>query len=410
MSAFDSHGTSAHRTNGVAASSAGYGFLLARGQRVLRGWLMACGMLLAGVVACHDDPTVDASGVDEAVDPASGAAPAEVRKPGWSDLDLIDYVPPPAAKLGTEEREGTPLTREELAEALRPVLSTPLGTKMAREPNWSGADAVLKSGQQVLAYHPGETSTDPVGISAVIGADGRSRVTPTTVAPFSSMVQLKIFADGGWGQCTGTYVGPWTVLTAAHCLRQSDGSVAPRITFNPARDGSVLPYGSFACVNDDAVGGNNYLAAIPAAYASSADPNFDFAVIDTYPCHVAARWLGMPASNAGIWVNAGNTTYSMHGYPAMRCPGAPAGWDYLCGMSGPAYLNGNWVETEHIDTSGGQSGGPWHFGGRVAATHIGYREYFDLFRCGFDVCRRNYGRRIDGVFKQFIDQNSFDYP
>lgn len=79
-------------------------------------------------------------------------------------------------------------------------------------------------------------------------------------------------------------------------------------------------------------------------------------------------------------------------------------------MSGAAYLNGNWVETEHIDSSGGQSGGPWHFSGLLAATHIGYREYFDLFRCGFDVCRRNFGRRIDAVFKQLIDDVAYDSP
>lgn len=372
-------------------------------------FLLCLGLLCA----CQADPAGDPLDAEEASDEGQSpaTAPAEARRSGWADLDMVDYQPEPQTRLGTAEREGTPLTRDDLAQALRPVLSTPLGAKIARQPAWGAADAVLRSGQQVLAYEPGKVSADPpVGISAVIGADGRSRVTNTTIAPFSSVVQLLIFVDGGWSQCTGTYVGPWTVLTAGHCLRASDGSVARRITFNPARNGSTLPFGSFACRNDDAVSTNDYLAAIPAAFASSADSNFDFAVIDTFPCHVAQRWLGQPASNAGLWVNAGNTTYTLHGYPAMQCPGAPGGWDYNCGMSGAAYLNGNWVETEHIDSSGGQSGGPWHFSGRLAATHIGYREYFDLFRCGFDVCRRNFGRRIDAVFKQFIDDVAFDYP
>jgi hypothetical protein len=222
---------------------------------------------------------------------------------------------------------------------------------------------------------------------------------------------LITFDSGSVSQCTGTYIGPWTFVLAGHCLRQPSGAVARRMLFEPARNGNApLPFGSFDCRNDDAITSNDFLAAIPSAFAASADPAYDFAVMDTFPCHSARAWLGQPARNQGIIVDAGDSTYSLHGYPGNPCPGAPFGFLFNCGMSGPAYVNGPWLESEHIDSEGGQSGGPWHVAGRVAATHIGYREYFDFFRCGFDVCRRNYGRRIDGTYKTFLDAIAFDYP
>ena len=72
-------------------------------------------------------------------------------------------------------------------------------------------------------------------------------------------------------------------------------------------------------------------------------------------------------------------------------------------------MNGAWLESAFIETDEGQSGGPWLFAGRVAATHIGGREYFDLFRCGFDSCKRNYGRRFDSSYLAFLQATSFDY-
>lgn len=340
--------------------------------------------------------------------PAEQAGVPE-RTGGWADIDTVPYAIPESVGTRRAERAMGELSREELADALRPVLMTRDGTRIAREPNWAAADAIRRTGEPSMAYDAGangDFETTPY----IIGADGRTRVPDTTIAPFSSMAKIHIFKDGGWWGCTGTYIGPWTFVTAGHCLRATDGSVARRITFDPARNGATLPFGSFACANDDTGTSNDFLAAIPSGYVASGDSNFDFAVVDTFPCHRAPRWLGMPATNQGILVDTGTTTYAVHGYPGPACPGAPGGSNYNCGMSGPAYVNGNWIETEHIDADHGQSGGPWHVGGRVAGTLIGYREYFDLFRCGFDVCRRTFGRRIDGAYKSFLDTVAFDYP
>lgn len=81
-------------------------------------------------------------------------------------------------------------------------------------------------------------------------------------------------------------------------------------------------------------------------------------------------------------------------------------------MTGSAYINAHMIETEHIDTFEGQSGGPWYrltSSYRVAGPLSGYREYFDFGRCGFDVCRRNFARRIDSTVDTFIRAISFDF-
>jgi V8-like Glu-specific endopeptidase len=371
------------------------------------------------------------------VDDDGGEAPPPIADPvvaartaGWADLDVIPYEPGAAASEARPRAAGLAPdgpSREELAEALRPVLLRPDGLFMAREPNWAAADAIRgatapsPAAAQSTAASPAERGAAGAGLEAlpaethgipeVIGGDGRTLVPDTTAAPFSAMARVVSTFDGGGGmRCTGTYIGPFTVILAGHCLRQPNGAVARRILFEPGRKGDEFPFWYFDCRNDDASTSNDFLAAIPAAYASSQDPAYDFAVIDTFPCHSAPRWLGQPAHNQGIIVDAGDTTYSLHGYPGNPCPGAPSGSFYNCGMAGYAYRNGPWMESEYIDSEAGQSGGPWHIAGRVVATHVGYRDYFDLFRCGFDLCRRNYGRRIDPAYKTFLDAIAFDYP
>jgi hypothetical protein len=298
------------------------------------------------------------------------------------------------------------------------VVARPDGMFMARSPNWEAADTYRRDTKTFEPEAAPPTTPGPIELppdkiqtaGAILGADNRILVTDTSPLPFSAMARVLITLDIGTVQCTGTYIGPWTFVLAGHCVRRSDGTVARRMVFEPARNGGALPFGSFDCRNDDASTGNDYFLAIPGGFATSADPAFDFAVMDTFPCHRAPRWIGQPTSNAGILVDSGTNVYGLHGYPGPACPGAPFGSLFNCGMFGSAYVNGPWIESEFIDSDGGQSGAAWHVSGRVAATHIGYREYFDLFRCGFDVCRRNYSRRIDSAYKSFLDAIAFDYP
>jgi V8-like Glu-specific endopeptidase len=391
-------------------------------------WMMCTGIAL--VTACAVEDVNDEGGNDHSVASESSEQGAMERVTGSVDLDVVPYVVPanPTVSPGNE-RSPASMSRAELAEAMRPVILKGDGKLyIGSEPNWRGADVAIAArgtldvgdggdGNDGDAGGDGIVSDEPSGmmgearaIARVIGPDGRHVVTNTTVAPYRNIARVLIgFDDGGWAGCTGSYIGPWTFVFAGHCVRSSTGSVARRVVFEPARNGSSLPYGSFDCRNDDASSSNNFLLSIPAAYASSGDWNWDYAVVDTFPCHRAPHWFGEPATNQGVLVDSGTATYAHYGYPGPACPGAPAGGEYMCGMSGSAYVNGSWLETEHIDSDHGQSGGPWFIGSRVAGTLIGYREYFDLFRCGFDVCRRTVARRIDSTYMSFISSIAYDY-
>lgn len=380
-----------------------------------RALLLSLGLATAACVG--DEPS-------EPVEmPPATEAPAANRTSGWTDLDVVPYEPsaqPSTRRLADVDRPLAARTREELAEALRPVILRGDGKLyIASEPNWAAADALVGDGVDRAeapregGVHDAVDGTEEVRTTAkVIGTDGRTRVTDTTIAPFSAIARVSVVFDSGFSaQCSGAYVGPWTFILAGHCLRQPNGTVARWIRFEPGRNGSSLPFGGFTCRNDDSNSSNDFLAAIPSGFVSNPnDHAFDFAVIDTYPCHLAPHWFGEPATNQGVIVDSGTATYSMHGYPGDPCPGASSGFYFMCGMSGTAYVNGTWLESAEIDTSGGQSGGPWYRAGRVAGVHVDYREYFDFLRCGFDVCRRNYARRIDGTFKAFLDAIAFDYP
>ena len=80
--------------------------------------------------------------------------------------------------------------------------------------------------------------------------DQRVRISPTTYRPWSAVTYLAIInSKGQGGHCTGSFIGPNVVLTAAHCLHE-EGEWAHSVEVQPGRDGStfgilpVKPYGS----------------------------------------------------------------------------------------------------------------------------------------------------------------------
>lgn len=377
-------------------------------------------VVVAGLVAgCVADDT-DVSGPD--------GAPEQIERRGivFDRLDvLVEEEPAPEDALVLPRRSPednlppTPLTdysREELADMLRPAIATQGHTYVAAEPNWNAADEVLTGDQSERAvdFVPRPDSErgevlpveDDPQFRNIIGEDGRYLVWPTN-SPYNAVVQLEMWTGGSFrGTCTGYYIGPWTLVTSAHCMVYSDTDRANRVVFHPARAGSYDPYGTYDCRLDDSDGTNDFVWSVPFGYLVGQANELDYAVMDTFPCHSAPNWFG------GYQANAGSGTYSTWGYPGDTCPGAPSPGNFMCGMSGPANLNDWRIETEHIDAWFGQSGSPWWAMfdiNRPVGVLKGYREYFDFWQCGFDVCRRNYARRIDNAFSQFIVDVAWDY-
>ena len=81
---------------------------------------------------------------------------------------------------------------------------------------------------------------------AVIGEDSRVHLRNTTDYPFRTMGLIGMEFGDGSGICTGTLVGDHYVLTAGHCVYDSDsGEFADKLLFFPGRDGDTVPYGAY---------------------------------------------------------------------------------------------------------------------------------------------------------------------
>lgn len=82
--------------------------------------------------------------------------------------------------------------------------------------------------------------SEPQSEYEIIGADERSRVTNTNLAPFRYICNMEydIPRTGRRSMCTGTLIGPRTVLTAGHCL---SGLTPSLMRVIPGRNGSLEP-------------------------------------------------------------------------------------------------------------------------------------------------------------------------
>ena len=84
-----------------------------------------------------------------------------------------------------------------------------------------------------------EQSANP---ETVFHPDTRVRVSPT----YGEIVHLRLYDSQSeeLGHCSGTFIGPQVVLTAAHCLYHAefDGFVGG-VAVRPGADGAALPYG-----------------------------------------------------------------------------------------------------------------------------------------------------------------------
>ncbi|MGA7669841.1 MAG: trypsin-like peptidase domain-containing protein [Nitrolancea sp.] len=91
-----------------------------------------------------------------------------------------------------------------------------------------------------------EYSSTDATFQKVFPPDERVRISPTTTFP-ASAVSLVVSGNADLSVvagCSGTFIGPQVVLTAAHCLYNPDlGGWAAKVAVAPGKDGDYEPYG-----------------------------------------------------------------------------------------------------------------------------------------------------------------------
>ncbi|HCG29987.1 MAG TPA: hypothetical protein DEU95_09675, partial [Chloroflexi bacterium] len=103
----------------------------------------------------------------------------------------------------------------------------------------------------------------------VFPPDERSRVSPA----YNQIARLVILDRYGYGigHCSGSIIGPNTVLTAAHCLYSAESGWVAGIAIIPGEDGAIRPFG--------------YVLAswmlVSAGWQESFSPAWDWAIVTT---------------------------------------------------------------------------------------------------------------------------------
>lgn len=89
-------------------------------------------------------------------------------------------------------------------------------------------------------------------LCGIIGDDDREAVENTTDVPWRAIVSFNAFFTNGIQGCTGFFIDPHTIATAAHCLYDTRAGRATSVRIYPARNGNDIPYGSYD-VDEDSI-------------------------------------------------------------------------------------------------------------------------------------------------------------
>ena len=229
----------------------------------------------------------------------------------------------------------------------------------------------------------------PRAPAAVIGADQREHVEDTTLYPYSAIAMLKISSQVGEHQCTGTFIGEDVLITAAHCLWDSDFGYVDDVLVLPGKDG-IGPFSSSVHAAYEPFG-REYASGfmVPQEYI---DQNGSNSVWDFGLVAMADADLG---STVG-WLRLGNLQTSTLERPDLQP--AIIGYPFDLGDgeemwrgTKPALLSvDDFILNYDIDTAGGESGS--------AIISLNRSEWFGLYVVGIHTTGMpdyNFGSRID---------------
>jgi len=181
--------------------------------------------------------------------------------------------------------------------------------------------------------------------AVVLGSDERVRITDTDLYPYSAIAYLDVFHDTYLTNCTGTFIGPDVLLTAAHCLWDSEEGYAGDIIVTPGKSDSFEPFGSeFAY---------DWIVPQPWIDSAATDSLWDYGIVVMVD--------GALGNEVG-WLPVGNYSTQTLARPDFQpavvgYPGDIGGGTQMWGDSRDAFLAVNDYNYEYfIDTAAGQSG------------------------------------------------------
>lgn len=183
---------------------------------------------------------------------------------------------------------------------------------------------------------------------AIVGNDTRVQITDSSTYP-ATTVGLLLVQDqkDNYAACTGTLIGPQTVLTAAHCVYDHDtGGWMKQVVFLPgATDAETFPYGSFDWQNINILKG--FIENYDGKNYGSVAP-WDLAEIELQQdAGTQLGWMGFRVDEAT------DLEATLLGYPGDKPEGTM--WQSTCDV--PAKNFGDQIFWHDCDTAGGTSGG-----------------------------------------------------
>ena len=180
------------------------------------------------------------------------------------------------------------------------------------------ADAAVASMGTVTLSHDGTVAETPAseGLRAIVEQevkgntvsmstdrvvtpdDTRVQVTDTSSNPYINVGWLWAQKqDGNWWTCTGTQIGPKTVITAADCVYDhATGGWVKALTWYPGMtDGKTAPYGQFDWANINILKG--FIDNYDGSNFGSVTP-WDLAEIELTDDATSLGWLGFKIDDA----------------------------------------------------------------------------------------------------------------